>query len=230
MTKVIIALHRPGLDDVLRGEPLRDGLAATGATALQVNVDDAPVAEALRFGPAAPVTALVSVWTAGSPGAVIDVVRRATGEDEVHAWSVAEHVRLDGARVADGTRADVLAQVALLRRPEAMAPEDYLDYWMVEHTPIAIRTQNTSAYVQNVVLERLTEATPVVSGIVEEHFPMEAISDSHAFYGSRGDRAERDRRIAELMASVARMGADQGLDLVPTSRYRWSLAGTGNAS
>jgi hypothetical protein len=52
---------------------------------------------------------------------------------------------------------------------------------------------------------------------------MAAMTDPHEFYGSRGDDAELDRRMTELMASVARFGADQGLDLVPTSRYYWSL-------
>ena len=54
---------------------------------------------------------------------------------------------------------------------------------------------------------------------------MAALTDPHAFYGSGGDDAELNRRMTELMASVARFGADQGLDLVPTSRYYWELDG-----
>ena len=52
---------------------------------------------------------------------------------------------------------------------------------------------------------------------------MEGMADPHAYYGSRGDDAELRRRSAELMESVARFGADQNLDLVPTSRYLWRL-------
>ena len=73
------------------------------------------------------------------------------------------------------------------------------------------------------VEEALTASSPEISGIVEEHFPMAGMTDSHAFYGSGGDDAELNRRITELMTSVARFGADQGLDLVPTSRYFWHL-------
>ena len=62
------------------------------------------------------------------------------------------------------------------------------------------------------------------AAIVEEHFPMAALTDPHAFYGSGGDDAELSRRMTELMASVARFGADQGLDLVPTSRFFWTLS------
>ncbi|WP_343907335.1 hypothetical protein [Nocardioides aquiterrae] len=47
----------------------------------------------------------------------------------------------------------------------------------------------------------------------------------HAFYGSGGDDAELHRRLGELMASVARIGADRDLDLVPTSRYLYELPG-----
>ncbi len=46
----------------------------------------------------------------------------------------------------------------------------------------------------------------------------------HAFYGSGGDDAELNRRLTELMASVARFGADHDLDLVPTSRYLYEVS------
>lgn len=64
-------------------------------------------------------------------------------------------------------------------------------------TPVAIRTQNTEAYVQNIVEEVLTDGSPEVAGIVEEHFPMAAMTDPHVFYGSGGDAgpAEEPRRI-----------------------------------
>jgi hypothetical protein len=104
-----------------------------------------------------------------------------------------------------------------------MPRAQYLRYWLVHHTPIAIRTQNTVAYIQNVVEEALTPSAPDIAAVVEEHFPMAAMTDPHAFYGSGGDKTELDRRITELMASVARFGADTGLDLVPTSRYHWKL-------
>ena len=47
--------------------------------------------------------------------------------------------------------------------------------------------------------------------------------DIHAFYGSNGSQEELDRRITRLMESVATMGADRDLDVVPTSRYTFTL-------
>ncbi|HEX7738760.1 MAG TPA: hypothetical protein VF426_03840 [Marmoricola sp.] len=223
MAKIICAIHGEAPPEQLTQPELRRALAAAGASTLQVNLDDADVAAAMRFGPGERIVAVVSVWTDGDPGAVADVVAGAVGGAAVDAYLVTERVRLDPASVPDGARSDVLAQVALLRRPAEMSREDYLAYWMLEHTAIAIRTQATSAYVQNIVDKVITPGSPDIAGIVEEHFSMAAMADQHAFYGSGGDQAELDRRFAELMASVARFGADRDLDLVPTSRYSWSL-------
>jgi hypothetical protein len=223
MVKVMLALHRPDVGATLLGGDFRDTLAAAGVAALAVNVDDAEVGPALRFGPAGPISALVSVWTSDDPGDIVTTIAKAVDEPALHAYRVTEKVRLDPQPVADGVRLDALAQVAVLRRPEHMTREEYLEYWQVHHTPIAIRTQNTSGYIQNIVEEALTPNSPEIAAIVEEHFPMAALTDPHAFYGSGGDEAELNRRMSELMESVAKFGADQGLDLVPTSRYRWNL-------
>ena len=108
-----------------------------------------------------------------------------------------------------------------------MSPEAWRSDWLDRHTTVAIETQGTFGYVQNPVAARImgavTEGAPDVAGIVEELFPMAAMTDSHAFYGSGGDDAELHRRFTRLMESVARFGADKDLDLVPTSRYVWSL-------
>ncbi|MEZ0364802.1 hypothetical protein ACAG26_14015 [Mycobacterium sp. pUA109] len=223
MTKLILALHGADLGARLSAPSFRAALAADGASAVQLNLDDADVAAAMmRFGPGEPITGVVSVWTRGTAAAAIAIVAAAADESP-HAYRVSEKIRLDPLPVPDGTRLDVLANVAMLRRPASMPRVEYLEYWQVHHTPIAIRTQNTVGYIQNTVEEALTPSSPEVAAIVEEHFPMAGMTDPHAFYGSRGDDAELTRRVSELMASVARFGADTGLDLVPTSRYFWTL-------
>jgi hypothetical protein len=223
-TKLIAALYGDRPRPALPGATLRERLAASGCTAVQVNVDDADVAPAMRFGPGdlagRPIGAFVTVWTE-DVGSAVGVL---TGlEDGVQVYRVTEHRRLDPPAVPGGERADALANIAVLRRPDGMSQAEYLDYWLVRHTPIAIRTQATFGYIQNVVEEALTESAPVIAAIVEELFPMAAMTDTHAFYGSGGDDEELRRRITALMTSVARFGAGTGLDLVPTSRYRWDL-------
>ncbi|MGY2873869.1 hypothetical protein ACVW00_001059 [Marmoricola sp. URHA0025 HA25] len=223
MTKLMFALHGSALPDVLLSPGVRERLRATGVTRLQVNLDDADVAEApLRFGPGTPITAAVSLWTADA------AVPDATGvlrdlDPTADGWRVEERRPLEPPPVTDGERADALANLAFLRRPEAMSPEAWRADWLDRHTTVAIETQGTFGYVQNPVLEPVTSGAPDVAGIVEELFPTAAMTDSHAFYGSGGDDEELKRRFTRLMESVGRFGADQGLDLVPTSRYVWSL-------
>ncbi len=204
----------------LHDPALHDRLAAAGAHRLQVNIDDEHVAEAMRLPTGEPVRAIVSVWDA-EPGPAADALAGTAAT--VHGWRVDERRRLDPPESWDGSRADALSNVAILRRPEELAHEEWLRRWMVEHTPIAIRTQATFGYVQNVVTEPVTAGAPRVDAIVEELFPTAGITDMHAFYGSAGDEEELRRRLTELMASVARIGADRDLDLVPTSRYLYAL-------
>lgn len=223
MAKVILALRGPQETAWLFDPALRDSLKQAGGAAFQVNVDDAAVEDALRMDPGVAVTALASIWTSGDVRAALDVVSGAGGTAELEAFRVTEHVRLDPRPTPDGERADLVAQVALLRKPESMSRQDYVDYILLEHTAVSIRVQNTVAYTQNIVEETLTPSSPPVAAIVEEHFRMASLTDPHELYGSRGNDAELERRMSELMDSVVQFGAHRGLDLVPTSQYHWEL-------
>lgn len=217
--KAIAALH--GAGPALLVPAFRAQVAATGASRLQVNVDDDAVASAMRFGPGTPITAVVTAWTEHDPTPLLTVVRR--HDPDAHAWSVEERTPLVPPAVPDGVRADALANLAFLRRPEAMPHAAWRSDWLDRHTQVAIDTQGTFGYVQNPVVEHLTEGGGDVAGIVEELFPMAAMADQHAFYGSGGDEAELQHRFTTLMDSCARFGAAEGLDLVPTSRYVFTL-------
>jgi hypothetical protein len=219
--KVILALHATGLGPQLLGPDFHARAAEAGVTRLQVNLDDEAVAAAMRFGPGEPITAVVTAWTPDAT-AIIDAVRDLDGTAD--AWSVESLERLVPPTVPDGERADALANIAFIRRPAGMAYDAWRSEWLDHHTQIAIDTQGTFGYFQNPVIAALTPDAPEVAGIVEELFPMAAITDYHAFYGSGGDEAEFQRRFATLMESCARFGADQGLDLVPTSRYTFTLS------
>jgi hypothetical protein len=221
VTKHFFALWGDDLADTLHDPALRDRLAAAGVRRLQLNVDDAEVAAAMRIPCFAdPIGALVSVWDA-DPTAVAEALRDVA--TTAHGYAVEERRRLDPPEAWDGSRADALANVAVLRRPDDLAREEWLRIWMVDHTPVAIRTQATFGYVQNIVLEAVTPDAPRIDAFVEELFPSAGIHDMHAFYGSGGDDAELNRRLTDLMTSVARFGADHDLDLVPTSRYLYEL-------
>lgn len=211
------------LRDALLSPELLETLTGLGVSRWQVNVDDDAIApQALRLHTAEPaIRCVVSSWTDGDAAAVTALLAALAPENdpEPAGWEVEERVPTPPPATPSGARADALANIAFLRRPAQMSQDAWLAHWHGPHTRVAIETQATFGYVQNVVRRPLTHAAPAVDGIVEELFPMAAMHDVHAFYGSGGDDAELGRRIERLMASVAAFGADRDLDLVPTSRY-----------
>lgn len=217
----MFAVYGDDVSSTLRGATLHARLAGAGVRRFQVNLDDDAVATAMRIVTDEPIAAIVSAW--GAPGP--DVARVLTEAGlRVHGWVVEERRPLDPPEAADGSRADTLANVALLRRPDDLSHDEWLHRWLVDHTQIAIDTQATFGYVQNIVIRAITENAPQVDALVEELFPTEAANDIHAFYGSGGDKGELTRRITRLMDSCARFGADRDLNLVPSSRYLYDLA------
>lgn len=219
-TKAMFAVRGDDLSDTLRDPALHARLAGVGVRRVQVNVDDEAVAPAMRIATDEPIGAILSVWA--TSGADAARVLEEAGL-RIDGWVVEERRPLDPPETADGSRADTLANMAVLRRPESLEREEWLHRWLVDHTPIAIETQATFGYVQNIVVEAITENAPTVDAIVEELFPAAAATDMHAFYGSGGDKDELTRRITRLMESVGRIGADQGINLVPSSRYLYDL-------
>jgi hypothetical protein len=206
-------------------QDLRGGLGAAGVDWLQVNLDDGHLPDTVlrlqHFDE--PLTTVVSLWTEGAAEDAVSCLRPYAGR--IAAWQVEERLPLVPPDVPDGQRADALAQVAFLRKPEQLPYDAWRTHWQGPHTQVAIETQATFGYVQNRVVARLTDDTPHLDAIVEELFPSAAMHDIHAFYGSGGNQTELDRRLIALMDSVGAMGADRDLDVVPTSRYTWDLRG-----
>lgn len=216
--KLVHALWGPG---ELLGEPAAAGLRSAGAGRIQVNLADAAVAGALlrltTFD--APVGAVVATEVPdAAAGARVSAVLTGFAE-RVAGWWVEEHLPLPPPEVPLGARAPGLANIAFLRRPAELPYDAWRSAWLERHTAVAIETQATFGYVQNRVLGPATDGAPEVAAIVEELFPIEALTDPHAFYGSGGDDAELHRRTGRMLRSVAEFGADRDLDVVPTSRY-----------
>jgi hypothetical protein len=220
--KLIYALWGSDLSSALRAPELRAALGDAGVTRLQLNLDDADVAPAkLRITTFdAPVQAVVSVWTEGSEQEVSELL--VTAADRCSGWEVAEQVPLPPPPPADGERYPALAQIAFLRIPAELDAGEWQRRWQGQHTTVAMQTQATFGYVQNRVL-RPVLGTDRVAAVVEELFPMAAMTDVHAFYGSGGDDAELRRRLGLMIESVTSFGAHANLDVVPTSRYVYEL-------
>ncbi|WP_431956959.1 hypothetical protein [Nocardia lijiangensis] len=205
----------------LRDARLTRELVAAGVESVRLNISDADVAEAMlrltTFDPPVDAVLALSSSTGCDRTAVLAALGRVCERRE--GWRVEVRTPLPPPRVAIGARTPGLANVAFLRRPQELPYDEWLDRWRNRHTEVAIATQATFGYVQNRVLEAVTDTAPDVAAVVEELFPLEALRDPHAFYGSGGDPAELTRRIQRMMASVATFGADRDIDVVPTSRY-----------
>jgi hypothetical protein len=220
LVKLMYAAWGDGLPHRLRQDTLHARLASAGVRRLQLNLDDEDVAPAMRIatGPDH-VAAIVSVW------ADTDDATRVLGEvtGNLAGWEVDERLPIPPPEGRDGERMDALANVAVLKKPDDLARDEWLHRWLVDHTPIAMATQATFGYVQNIVTRELTATPRRVDALVEELFPSAGMVDMHAFYGSGGDDQELHDRLTRLMASVARIGFDHDIDLVPGSRYVYDL-------
>jgi hypothetical protein len=220
--KLMYAAWGDDLPRRLRDEKLHTRLEQAGVRRLQLNLDDEDVTPAMRIatGPDH-IRAIISAW-ADADDEVTGALRGATGR--LAGWEVDERLPIPPPETTDGVRLDALANVAVLKRPDDLSREEWLHRWLVDHTPIAMATQATFGYVQNVVTRTLTDDAPrQVDALVEELFPSAGMVDMHAFYGSGGDDQELHDRLTTLMASVARIGFDHDIDLVPSSRYVYEL-------
>jgi hypothetical protein len=167
-----------------------------------------------------PVVGFVTLWTQQSYG---DQVRAALARldrecDDVAAYLVTESVPLPPPETVSGERTPGLANVALIRRPDDLDEATWRKRWHIDHTPVAIETQSTFGYTQNQVVHPLTPGAPRINAIVEELFPLAAMSDLHAFFGAADDDDLRDR-MERMVASTEAFGANRDVDTVPTSRY-----------
>lgn len=201
-------------------------LVAAGARGLQVNIadDDVEPAAGLRLAGSSPLpSAVVSVWM----DSAIDELRQpfdtavgaAAGEYAAYLVTESEPIRNTRHPVVPGRRTEGFAQIAFLRRPVRLAATTWRSIWQDQHTRVAIDTQDTFGYVQNVVVRALTQGAPPYDGIVEELFPAAAMSDRHAFFDAVGD----DDRLAEnfqaMIASSGKFLDLEGIEVMPTSQY-----------
>ena len=201
-------------------------LAAAGARRVRVNVSDGDVSRAAGVRQAhlkpAP-DAFVQVWLDNA-----DIPARRPIDNAVRACAVRTAGYLVEEcipkantlhRPAPGGRTYGFAQVALLRRPAALPREQWLEIWQGSHTAVAIETQSTFEYVQNLVVRPLTPDAPALDAIVEECFPPAAMTDYKAFFDAPGDEAKFKANLQRMLQSVARFIEPGQIDVLPTSQY-----------
>ncbi|RLQ23797.1 hypothetical protein DWB85_01190 [Seongchinamella sediminis] len=167
--------------------------------------------------------AVLSVWLDAAAGQRGDI--EASLVDPVsrhHCYLVTEAEPLLNRSQQPGNddRVPGMCQVVFLQRPPRLSESEWLSIWQDSHTQVAIDTQSTFGYRQNVIVRGLSYAAPPLNAMIEENFPEAAITCNHAFYGVAEDDDEGLARNAQtMMESVARFIDFDRIDVIPMSEY-----------
>lgn len=209
-------------DDLLQN--LAPQLLASGVLGLRISVVDDAVAPAAAYRIEAtqpPISGLISMWLHSSVYRHTQEALIAPHVARFCAYLVTESQALVNERypVRDGERTHGMNQVVFLQRPARLSEAQWLDIWLGSHTSIAIETQSTFAYRQNVVARVLSPGAPHWDAIVEENFPQPAINNRLAFYDAGDDKALYREREARMIESCARFIDFDAIDCIPTSEY-----------
>jgi len=209
MEKLIYAVWKPDATTVrdfcheMLGDTAR-ALLGLGVRGLAINLADDLAVPGLRIERLNP-TGTVSIWV--DTALAREPIERVLGATTARfaGWLALESVPLVNTRhvVPLGERVPGLYNVAFFEKPDALSYEDWLAHWQGAHTTVAIETQSTFAYIQNVLVRAVTAGAPPWTAIVEEAFPVEASTDPMVFYraDSPEELAEHQRRMMESCAT-----------------------------
>ena len=200
-------------------------LLALGGARLSINVVDDAVApgaplrqENTRPSP----SALVSFWlnSAHVRAPLEAALQRAA--PRIAGYAVTESTALPNAEIVpDGVRTRGFSQVALITKPPRLTYEGWLEVWLRDQTKVAVETQSTFYYCQNIVNRRLTHGAPDWHAIVEEGFPLEALSDPEVFFAAPGDPARYKANLDRIMQNCSRFLDFDKIDVIMTSEHRF---------
>lgn len=90
-----------------------------------------------------------------------------------------------------GERTEGMTQVVMLRIPDRLNDEQWLEIWHNSHSFVGIGTQSTFAYRQNLIVRPVTYAAPVYHAFIEESFPEESMFNQEHYYDEQGEKAEQ---------------------------------------
>ena len=205
--------------------PVARRLAAEGAERIQMNVVDEAVApgKALRFETMRPMpSAMISFWlNAAHARAPFEAVLEEAAP-RIAGYAVSESVVLPIAeRQADGVRTRGFSQVAVFRKLPGITPEGFLEIWMRDQTKVGPETQDTFYYGQNIVVRPLTVDAPPLDGIVEECYPIEALTDHLVYWRANGSEETFRANLKRELDNVARFIDSSSTTVFVSSQYRF---------
>ena len=217
MEKLVYVLWKPEAhaSDVFAKRllgPTADALEGLGAERLRISVADEHVADGAgicvgRMDP--PKSALVTFWLEAAQDVgpceaeLADASARLAGYLVVESRPIV-HERPEAPR---GERTSGFNSVSCIEPKDGLSYDEFLRHWYDVHRQVAIETQSTFCYVRNEIVRAITNDAPPWAAIVEEAFPIGALTDPAVFYDALDSEerlnANRRRMIESCMAFLA---------------------------
>jgi hypothetical protein len=207
----------------LRGS-LAEKLLANGVHKLQINVVDAAVAPAAplrQIRTNSPFDGFVAVWidSAFYRAPIEELLAQHVARFAGYVVTESERMPNSTQRVPVGERTPGFSQVCTLQVPPRLTYAAWFDYWQQTHGTLAIETQDTFRYVQNIVTRRLTWDAPIIDGIIEECFPAGAMTDPHVFYDAVGSEDRLKLNSQRMLDSCVKFIDFDKMEVIITSEY-----------
>jgi hypothetical protein len=166
---------------------------------------------------------LLSVWldAATAERATIEAaLDKVVSRFHCYLVTEAEPIRNSLHPAAPGERVHGMCHVVFLQRPPRLTEDEWLAIWQGSHTRVAIDTQSTFGYRQNVIVRGLSYAAPPLHAMIEENFPEQAMASHYAFYNvEEGDDEGMAKNAGAMMESVSRFIDFDRIDVIPMSEY-----------
>ena len=169
-----------------------------------------------------PKDAVVSIWS-DNISQLDEFMSELRTLGELQAYGVFESAPIP--RQSSLGRTEGMCQIAFIKKPAAMENRDWQHIWLGNHTQIAIDTQSTFAYRQNIVAVPLpldsasTPNWPLMDAIVEENFPAEAMTSRDVFFDSENDPVRFESNQQIMLESCFKFIDFDAFDCVPMSEY-----------
>lgn len=118
-----------------------------------------------------------------------------------------------------------MCQTSFLARVSSQSRSAWLAAWLEQNTEVAMQTQSSYAFRQNIVSYALPVNSnnappwPLFDGIVEENFPQAAMTSREAFYASEGNTRQYLLNEQKLISSCLKFIDFDAFDCVPMSQY-----------
>lgn len=118
-----------------------------------------------------------------------------------------------------GERTPGMKQISCVTKRSDLSQEEFIRIWHEDHRQVAIETQSTFGYVRNEIFRALTPGAPTQwTAIVEESFPIGALTDPHVFYDAKSE-AEYQTNFKRMMESCGRFLDHGPIEVTFVSEY-----------